>query len=114
MATQELTLRLEGITAGDYLTWVRDPEPPALRYGLRRMEVMADPLGDSIQVLLAWEGQAPEPRDAAASAGFPLTPEVVAVEPQRRSGRRRVACEAPWSSPSTAPRERARALLRAR
>ena len=30
MALQTLTLKLDGITAGDYLTWCRDPEPPAL------------------------------------------------------------------------------------
>ena len=30
---QSLIIRLGGITAGDYLAWVRDPEPSALDYG---------------------------------------------------------------------------------
>jgi hypothetical protein len=34
MSLQILTLKLDGITAGDYLTWCRDPDPPALDYGL--------------------------------------------------------------------------------
>jgi hypothetical protein len=30
MPLQILTLKLDGITPGDYLTWCRDPEPFAL------------------------------------------------------------------------------------
>lgn len=30
MRLQHLTLTLDGITAGDYLQWVRDPEPRAV------------------------------------------------------------------------------------
>jgi hypothetical protein len=36
MPLQILTLKLDGITAGDYLTWCRDPDPPALGLALLR------------------------------------------------------------------------------
>ena len=36
---QPLTLILEGITAEDYLSWVRDPEPSALGHDLRCLTV---------------------------------------------------------------------------
>jgi hypothetical protein len=39
MSLQILTLKLDGITAGDYLTWCRDPDPPALDYGLCSIRV---------------------------------------------------------------------------
>jgi hypothetical protein len=77
---QYLALELDGITAGDYLTWVRDPEPPALGFGLDSVTVRADPLGETIQATLAWNRPPPPPRAAALLAGFPLTPEVTAVE----------------------------------
>ena len=48
MPLQILSLKLDGITAGDYLTWCRDPEPPALDFALRSVSVDADPLGDTI------------------------------------------------------------------
>jgi hypothetical protein len=35
MPLQILTLKLGSITAGDYLTWCRDPDPPALDYAPR-------------------------------------------------------------------------------
>ena len=77
---QSLIIRLDGITAGDYLAWVRDPEPPALDYGLCSVAISAEPLGELVHVELIWAGQPPTtPRAAAAAAGFPLTPEVVAV-----------------------------------
>jgi hypothetical protein len=77
---QSLIIRLDGITAGDYLDWVRDPEPPALDYGLRSVAVSAEPLGELVRVELIWAGQPPTtPGAAAAAAGFALTPEVVAV-----------------------------------
>jgi hypothetical protein len=47
MSLQILSLKLDGITAGDYLTWCRDPDPPALDYGLRSIRVDAYPLGDT-------------------------------------------------------------------
>lgn len=52
MSLQILTLELDGITAGDYLTWCRDPDPPALDYALRSIAIDADPLGDTITAIL--------------------------------------------------------------
>jgi hypothetical protein len=48
---QTLILRLDGITAGDHLTWCRDPDPPAFDYGLRSISIDADPLGDTISAV---------------------------------------------------------------
>ena len=77
---QSLIIRLDGITAGDYLAWVRDPEPPALDHGLRSVAISAEPLGELVHVELIWAGRPPTtPGAAAAAAGFALTPEVVAV-----------------------------------
>lgn len=73
MPLQILTLRLDGITAGDYLAWCRDPDPPALDYALRSIAINGDPLGDTITAILDWN-QAPPPSPAAASAaGLPLS-----------------------------------------
>ena len=74
MPRQVLTLKLEGITAGDYLTWCRDPEPPALDYTLRSVRVDADPLGDTITAVLDWKHRPPSPSAAAIAAGLPLSP----------------------------------------
>lgn len=79
-ALQRLTLTLDGIAAGDYLTWVRDPEPPALDLGLGSVSVRADPLGDTIEAVLSWDVLPPDPLEAAPAAGLPLTREVIAVE----------------------------------
>ena len=97
MSRQVLTLKLDEITASDYLTWVRDPDPPAP--GLRSIGIRAEPLGDTIEVALSWEGSAPSPPAAASAAGFPATPEVISVDarkptltarrPPRRQLRRR-------------------------
>lgn len=76
-ATQHLTLLLEGITVGDYLTWVHDPEPHALGRELRSLRIQPDPLGDRIDVLLSWSSDPPSARAAAAAAGFPPTPEII-------------------------------------
>jgi hypothetical protein len=77
---QSLRIRLGGITAGDYLTWVRDAEPPALDRGLRSVATRAELLGELVNVELVWTGQPPTtPSAAAAAAGFAVTPEVVAV-----------------------------------
>jgi hypothetical protein len=73
MPLQILTLKLDGITAGDYLTWCRDPEPPALDFALRSISVDADPLGDTITAILDWH-ESPPPPPAAASAAGPTTP----------------------------------------
>ena len=80
MSLQFLTLKLDGITAADYLTWVRDPEPPALGLSLDSITVRAEPLGDTIEAVLNWNRPPPVPRTAAMAAGLPLTPEVSAVE----------------------------------
>jgi hypothetical protein len=77
---QSLIIRLVGITAGDYLAWVRDPEPPALDHRLRPVAISAEPLGELVHIELIWAGRPPTtPSAAAVAAGFALTPEVVAV-----------------------------------
>jgi hypothetical protein len=76
MSLQILILKLDGITAGDYLTWCRDPDPPALNFALRSIRVNADPLGDSITAILDWSQPAPPPTAAATAAGLPLSPGV--------------------------------------
>src|SRR5437588_6993074 len=70
MPLQILTLKLDGITAGDYLTWCRDPEPPALDFALRSISIDADPLGDTITAILDWNQAVPTA--PAAAAGLPL------------------------------------------
>jgi hypothetical protein len=72
MSLQILTLTLDSITAGDYLTWCREPDPPALDYGLRSISVDADPLGDTITAILDWNQPPPAAAPAAAAAGLPL------------------------------------------
>ena len=72
MALQILTLKLDGITAGDYLSWCRDPDPPALDFALRSLCVDADPLGDTVTAILDWDQPAPAPPTAAAAAGLAL------------------------------------------
>jgi hypothetical protein len=71
---QLLTLKLDGITAGDYLTWCRDPDPPALNFALRSVHVDAEPLSDTIIATLDWNQPAPSPAAAATAAGLPLLP----------------------------------------
>jgi hypothetical protein len=44
MPLRILTLKLDGITARDYLTWCRYPDPPALDFALRSISIDADPL----------------------------------------------------------------------
>jgi|KBSSwiStaDraftv2_1062776.scaffolds.fasta_scaffold2329182_2 hypothetical protein len=77
---QRLTLTLDGITAGDYLAWARDPEPPSLGRELAAIDVRADPLAGTVEAWLSWVVDPPAPREAARAAGLPLTPEVVRVE----------------------------------
>jgi hypothetical protein len=74
MSLQILTLKLDGITAGDYLTWCRDPDPPALDFALRSIRVDADPLGDTITAILDWNQPALPAPIAATAAGLPLLP----------------------------------------
>jgi hypothetical protein len=80
MSLQTLTLRLDGITAGDYLQWCSDPEPAALDFGLRSISIAADPLGDTITAVLDWDRPAPTARAAATAAGLPLTADVRTCE----------------------------------
>jgi hypothetical protein len=77
---QSLIIQLDGITAADYLSWVRDPEPPALDHGLRSVAICAELLEALVNIELVWAGRPPTtPRAAAVAAGFALIPEVVAV-----------------------------------
>jgi hypothetical protein len=73
---QRLTFELDGITAGDYLAYVRNPDPPGLGRALRSMAIHAEPLGDTIEVVLQWDGEAPEPATAEILSGLPMIPEV--------------------------------------
>jgi hypothetical protein len=77
LAEQHLTIVLAGITATDYLAWVRDPEPHTLERDLHSVSLQADPLGELIEVLLRWNTEPPAPLAAAPAAGFYLTPEVI-------------------------------------
>ncbi len=72
MPVQILTLKLDGITAGDYLTWCRDPDPPALDFALRSISIAADPLGDTVTAILDWNDSLPPASAAATAAGLPL------------------------------------------
>jgi len=73
MPLQILAVKLDGITAGDYLTWCRDPEPPALDFALRSISIDADPLGDTITASLDWKLSPPRSAmSAAAAAGLPV------------------------------------------
>jgi hypothetical protein len=96
MSIQILTLELDGITACDYLTWCRDPDPPALDNGLRSIRIDADPLGDTITAILDWNQPALAPVAAATTAGLPLSPDVqihppAITEMPRGHGDRRLA-----------------------
>ena len=79
MTFQRLTFHLEGMTAADYLAYVRDPEPPGLGRGLRSITVEAEPLGSVVDVVLAWDGLPPAPHLAAVLAGLPTPAEVVSA-----------------------------------
>jgi hypothetical protein len=93
----QIELLLRGITAEDYLTWIRDPDPPSLDQELVSIAAGAQPFGDRIHVELCRRGPAPDPRTAATRAGFPLTPEVVDV---RRAVRRWPGAPRPAISPA--------------
>ena len=80
MPLQVLTLTLDGITAGDYMVSVSDPEPPALGRDLCGLSVRGEPLGETVEAVLTWQGAPAPPSTAAPMAGLALTPEVIAVE----------------------------------
>lgn len=77
MPRQILTIELDGLTAGDYLAYVADPEPHAR--GLRSVTVRAEPLGSVVEAVLVWEGAPPEACAAARAAGLPLVAEAVSI-----------------------------------
>jgi hypothetical protein len=76
MPLQILKLKLDAITAGDYLMWCRDPDPPALDFALRSISIDADPLGDTITAILDWAHALPPAPAAASAAGLPLSADV--------------------------------------
>jgi hypothetical protein len=83
-----VTLLLDGITADDYLQWVRDPDSPE-HDELALIDVGSAAGGDRIRLELLVEDDPPPPSAAAQALGFPITPEVVAItcaEPARRCG----------------------------
>ena len=80
MPRQILTIQLDGLTAGDYLAHLRDPEPAALGHALRSIVLRAEPLGDVVQATLEWDGAAPAPRAAARAAGLPVVAEVARAD----------------------------------
>jgi hypothetical protein len=92
MTTQVLELRLDHMTAADYIAWCVDPDPAALGLGLRAVDLDADPLGDTVVATLEWETAAPAPVRAAAAAGLPVQGTVrELVAPLRRLDLRRAA-----------------------
>jgi hypothetical protein len=93
MPLQVLTLKLDGVTAGDYLTWCRDPDPPALDFALRSISVDADPLGDTVTAILDWNQPVPTPPTAATAAGLPLSAGVQ-IDPTWSRGSGALACAA--------------------
>lgn len=93
MPVQILTLKLDGITAGDYLAWCRDPDPPALDHALASIRVNADPLGDTITAILDWNQPPPAPAAAATAAGLPLSQGVEIHSPAITGVPRRRGCQ---------------------
>lgn len=80
MTYQTLRLRLDGMTAGDYLAHLRDPEPALLGLTLRDVAVEAEPLSDVVEALLTWHEAPADVATAARLAGFPTPAEVVGLE----------------------------------
>ena len=81
MTVQLLTIRLDGVTAADYLAHVRDPEPGALDGALAAVVVRTDqPLADVVEAALSWHGAPPAAHAAAHLAGLPVTADVVSVD----------------------------------
>jgi hypothetical protein len=86
MPRQILTFELDGLTAGDYLAHVADPEPFALGNRLQSVTVRAEPLGDTVEAVLVWDGPVPAPCAAAQAAGLPWVAEVRALESRGTEG----------------------------
>jgi hypothetical protein len=108
MALQTLTLKLDGITADDYLTWCRDPEPPALDFALRSISIEAEPLGDKITAILDWSHSPPSGAFAASAAGLPLSTGVKIDEVRTNSSH----TGPPATEMSLCPRRAAAAVVR--
>ena len=87
--SQVLSLALDGITARHYLSWIRDPDPPALGRDLRAVAIDAAPVSDRIELRLVWDREPPDAETAAAIAGFPIGPEVATLTSAPRSQDRR-------------------------
>ena len=96
MPRQILTIELDGLTAGDYLAYMSDPEPPAVGFGLLSMSIRAQPLADTLEVDLVWEDCVPAPRVALQAAGLPVVAEVVRIDVAE-------ARPAPTPTPGPAP-----------
>ncbi|HEX8206563.1 MAG TPA: hypothetical protein VF587_10940 [Solirubrobacteraceae bacterium] len=80
MPRQILTIELDGLTAGDYLAHVADPEPSALGRELRSVTVRGEPLGTTVEAILVWAGRPPHACAAATAAGLPFVAEAVSIE----------------------------------
>ena len=70
MALRILTLKLDGVTAGDSLAWCRDPHPTALGFARSSVHLDAGPLGDTVTATLDYVRRAPPPSAAATAAGL--------------------------------------------
>jgi hypothetical protein len=70
-----LTLILTGITADDYLQWIRDPDPPH-DDRLRLISARVSSPGDRVQLELIANREPPTPEAAALALGFPIGPEI--------------------------------------
>ena len=96
MPRQILTIELDGLTAGDYIAHLRDPEPPALGHGLRSVTVRADPLGTRSRRSSSGRTPSPPPASPPRPRGLPLVAEVMSVD----------ATEVHGLDPADAPRAR--------
>ena len=74
--TQEIELHLDGITAGDYLTYYVDSDPAVQAPRLRAVSLDADPVGNLVTASLRWDGPPPAAKVAAVAAGLHLTADV--------------------------------------
>ena len=77
---QHITVQLDGITAGDYVAYQVDADPPSETSRLRSVTLdVPDALGDTVRASLRWDGRPPPARAAATAAGLALTADVVDV-----------------------------------
>jgi len=76
MPLQILRLKVDSITAGDYLTWWRNPDPRALDFALRWISIAATHSATGSPRSSTATSLAPAPPAAATAAGLPLSPGV--------------------------------------